>query len=124
VVADFIVGTISNLGVVRIVIAVVLVGVGESVVGKELQSMREAPLHLDLERIVFAAGIVSKIVPLVGGTTLQDSRYLSRRPRKVHCRIGWIGEARVAKSVEIGPPVHLRNASSCRIATCTCAADD
>ena len=60
--------TVRDARVRCVVIAVVVVGMRKGVVGKELQTPREALLHLYLKRVVVAACVVAEVVAQVGVT--------------------------------------------------------
>jgi len=72
-VSNLVARTIRNLWIIRIVVAVILVGMGEGVVGKDLQAVRETSLKLHLKGIVDAAGVVAEIVSLIGGASTSVS---------------------------------------------------
>ena len=66
-----IVSAIRDAGAVYVVVAVVVIGVGESVMSYELQASREPLIELDLQRVVIAAGVVTQEVTQVAGATSQ-----------------------------------------------------
>src|SRR3974390_3278501 len=70
-VAVKIVWPIGVFGIHRVVRAVEIVSVGVGVVPQDLQALGESLLNLDLERIVVATGIISKVVANITGAANQ-----------------------------------------------------
>src|SRR5438105_13935329 len=66
-----IVWAIRDAGAVNLIVADVVISVGESVMSYELQASREPLIELDLERVVIAARVVPEEVTQVAGATSQ-----------------------------------------------------
>ena len=82
---------------------------------EELQAVREALFHFDLERVVFAACIVTQVVALVSRAALQDARdkpWGRTGSRQICLYVRRIRVTSVSEVVVVGPTVQLRRLSA------------